>query len=75
MYVCNICEWGVASGYLGVHISNLDNSENLAAADVFLFRRIKYELVSISLDQNSLETEWEEIRRGIAAEEFATAFW
>jgi hypothetical protein len=42
--------------------------------DFFLFRRVKEELASLSLDEHSLKKTWEGVVRTITADEFATAF-
>ena len=49
-------------------------SPDLAPADFFLFRKVKEELAGLSLTADSLKQTWEGVIRGIAAEDFATAF-
>jgi hypothetical protein len=48
------------------------NSPDLAPADLFLFWKVKEELASLSLDENSFKKTWGGIVRTITADEFAT---
>jgi hypothetical protein len=43
-------------------------------ADFFLFRKVKEELASLHLTQESLKSTWEGVMRTIAEDEFPAAF-
>jgi hypothetical protein len=47
----------------------LPYSPDFAPADFFLFRRVKEQLMGLTLDQNTIKKTWEGITRAIAPEE------
>jgi hypothetical protein len=47
---------------------------DLAPADFFLSRKVKEELASVHLTQESLKSTWERVMRTIVRDEFAVAF-
>jgi histone-lysine N-methyltransferase SETMAR len=49
-------------------------SPDLAPVDIFHFRRVKEQLVGLTLVQNKITKTWEGVTRAIAPEEFVTTF-